>query len=793
MNAVDIDQDGWTDIFVCNDIGYNVVLWNIKGQFAIDTTNLFGELQESDAPGNYGSVWSDFDQDGDPDLYISKCKAGADVGDLRRKNQFYNNREGEFVSRAENMNVDYDDQSWTSDFFDFDNDGDFDLWVTNHLTNSLLIENRNGFFIDVTPISNISYICAVSQSLTLDINKDGWLDIITVGGPEFMHYGSPDLIYEEVYQPFEPYMVKSLAYGDFNHDAKIDLYATYGKGVEDRFWLNNYKDQHHLDVYVKGVESDMDGIGTRLKLYGAWGIQTREIRCGESYGISNSYVARFGMGSHETADSLVIVWASGKKQVVTDLSSNQYIHAVEGLWAIQSPPGFSYYSEICLGDTAELMAPPGFQYQWSTGDNGQGIMASESGFYQVKISKDGLSFYTLPGTEILMNPEIKPEIIFLSGDSVVCFGEEIIITCSNTSNLTWWDGGHDLERNITTSGSYSATVQGACDEMFDTEQVNIRFLDAPANSPKTENDTVATGEDALLIAEGGNIIWFESPNSEEIIHRGDSLILKNVTEDQNAYAANATIPFLQRVRVGKVATGNSTLEGASLISFFEANKDFKIISVDVYSQRTGERRIVIADFQGNEIWSYQAVMDTGFLTIPVNFNVQKSTRGLYQMYTDERVNEATFGVPFPFLEWSEDDIDFPYSALDLMQIINTSQVTIHYGHFFNWLVSPIDVICTGPRTEAWAIVDTTSGSLDHLPESLVVYPNPIHDYLKVQCESCTLRSISMFSIDGTLNKVYPISDGKRKFEISTQSLLPGIYFMKIVTSQGRYYTKIIRS
>lgn len=93
-NFVDINNDGWLDLFVCNDDGISRIYGN-DGQGNLQPQTGWLNLQTtipSDNSGNYGSIWTDFDQDGDLDLYISKCKGAAQLPtDPRRINQLFVN------------------------------------------------------------------------------------------------------------------------------------------------------------------------------------------------------------------------------------------------------------------------------------------------------------------------------------------------------------------------------------------------------------------------------------------------------------------------------------------------------------------------------------------------------------------------------------------------------------------------------------------------------------------------------------------------------------------------------
>ncbi|MCH9683507.1 MAG: VCBS repeat-containing protein, partial [Deltaproteobacteria bacterium] len=163
-NFADIDNDGTLDLFVCNDDGISSPYTNDgNGSFSFDFALIAAESTiPSDNSGNYGSVWSDYDSDGDLDLYIAKCRLGVqDNLDGRRVNLlFQNDGEGNYTDVAEAAGLRPLAQSWTVDFGDIDNDGDMDAIIINHDLPSGIYENMGpadmGTFVDITAQTGIA-------------------------------------------------------------------------------------------------------------------------------------------------------------------------------------------------------------------------------------------------------------------------------------------------------------------------------------------------------------------------------------------------------------------------------------------------------------------------------------------------------------------------------------------------------------------------------------------------------------------------------------------------------------
>jgi FG-GAP-like repeat len=179
----DINNDGWLDVFVCNDDSTNGVWKNDQtGSFLKDKMGFdFSSIPLNKQAGNYGIVFTDFDNDGDLDAYLSKCRAGVtDSTDARRINQLFVNTNGIFTDQAKQYNLADSSQSWVTEFQDIDNDGDIDAFIANHHSPSrLLLNNGAGHFTDITSTSGLlgNTPDGILQALMRDFDNDGYVGI----------------------------------------------------------------------------------------------------------------------------------------------------------------------------------------------------------------------------------------------------------------------------------------------------------------------------------------------------------------------------------------------------------------------------------------------------------------------------------------------------------------------------------------------------------------------------------------------------------------------------------------
>jgi hypothetical protein len=352
-NFADIDNDGALDIFACHDDGISSPYRNDgTGAFTRDLSLINpASTVPSDNSGNYGTVWTDYDNDGDIDLYLAKCRLGVNnPEDGRRLNLlFQNDGSGNYTDVAEPAGVRPHDQSWSSDFADVDNDGDLDMFLVAHQVGSHLFENQGpgaglGTFVDVTADSGmVADLEAIDLGINThfeDFDNDTFVDLIVTGrvGEHRLFINNGDFTFTAAADPFptDGHGIHSAVVGDFDDDGFPDVMAAFAtgyndpSGVADRLFINPGNDNNYVNVWLTGVVSNRSAAGARVEVTGEWGTQIREVRTGEAYGITNAGTRHFGLGAAEAVDSIVIRWPSGMVDTIEDPPINQTIHVVEG-------------------------------------------------------------------------------------------------------------------------------------------------------------------------------------------------------------------------------------------------------------------------------------------------------------------------------------------------------------------------------------------------------------------------------------------------------------------------------
>ena len=206
----DLDNDGLQDLFFTANMGPNKLYKNLGGlRFKDVTTTASPGLAGRSGHWKTGVTMADVNQDGLLDIYV--CYSGKGAPDTRRNELFINQGQLKFREAAREFGLDDPAYSNQAAFFDYDRDGDPDMFLLNHSIKKVdnleftkyrnipdsfagckLFENRNGKFHDVSDQSGIT-----RSSLTFglglvvaDINLDGWPDLYVTND-----YNEPDHLY----------------------------------------------------------------------------------------------------------------------------------------------------------------------------------------------------------------------------------------------------------------------------------------------------------------------------------------------------------------------------------------------------------------------------------------------------------------------------------------------------------------------------------------------------------------------------------------------------------------------
>jgi hypothetical protein len=349
-SLADFNNDGWTDIYVCNDFHENDYYYinNQDGTFTEQVDAAFSIISNF----SMGSDAADINADGLPDLItldmlpqkerILKETEGDDalyfiqqrLRKLGYKDQFarnmlqINNNNGKlFTEKALMDDVAATDWSWGALFADFNNDTHQDLFISNGILrrpNNLDFRNYvvNAFkgrnqddglawlfkSIDSMPSGKVPNKIFEGNSVTFNNRSGNWLSD-------------------------EPSLSNGAAYADLDLDGNLDLVLNNLNGPASIYKNINHSSSSYITFKLNYLKPNLNGIGTTINVYSGKKIQSKSLYKSRGFLSGMTDQLHFGLGKNAAIDSVVLIWPNLKKQVLTNLELNrlQEINYAQGL------------------------------------------------------------------------------------------------------------------------------------------------------------------------------------------------------------------------------------------------------------------------------------------------------------------------------------------------------------------------------------------------------------------------------------------------------------------------------
>ncbi|GJM44109.1 MAG: hypothetical protein DHS20C21_09510 [Gemmatimonadota bacterium] len=345
----DIDNDSYPDILVAAANGFdgvnheNRLLYNNgDGSFtAIDSTAVTDTLDAHTIP-----LFSDYDQDGDVDIFIGSGQVGTLSEDNLFRNMTIENGPWGFerITEAPIATELVNGQNWN--LIDYDNDGDMDAYLTNYgMVSNRLYRNDGGTYVTMTE-PDVGNIASVTGSYLGnswgDFDNDGDLDCFaTTDGPSTDKYwiNNGDGTFTEelasvVVTTGGPHY--SATIGDYDNDGDLDMYCNGRMGTQRMYRNDLANGNHSINLKLVGGgagKTNISALGTRVRakatIDGTPTWQIREVQAQNNFNGMNMLNVHFGFGSTTTIDSLEISWPSGDVMVMEAVATDQFLTVYE--------------------------------------------------------------------------------------------------------------------------------------------------------------------------------------------------------------------------------------------------------------------------------------------------------------------------------------------------------------------------------------------------------------------------------------------------------------------------------
>ncbi|MFT6865208.1 MAG: hypothetical protein ACJA08_000025 [Cyclobacteriaceae bacterium] len=346
---IDYNRDGWVDLFVTyrtkENEGFIQLYKNNQGNSFDDLTIRAGLKGKGNSVLTMTSF--DYNNDGWSDIFLAQ--------DWEQGNQLLrNNGNGTFTDVSIISNTNQKMNSMTATVTDYNEDGWFDIYVTNTREGTAFLRNnQDGTFTDVAEEMGLFVRSLTFGAIFFDADNDTDLDLHIVGGQVNYMFENPGngLPFRRVNNGWgfqsDGFFNNGFATGDYNGDGYLDLVKNSmtltgtGAGM-NTFWENNFSSNNYLMVDLEGTISNKSGIGAIITVYFSGRIFKRRVACGESFCSQLSYRQFFGLGENEIVEKVIVDWPSGNITEITDVAANQILHIVETTQGCTDPTSCNY-------------------------------------------------------------------------------------------------------------------------------------------------------------------------------------------------------------------------------------------------------------------------------------------------------------------------------------------------------------------------------------------------------------------------------------------------------------------
>ena len=310
----------------------------------------------SDPNGYYGLdvIWADFNNTGRPDIYVAN--------DSTPKFLYKNLGNGKFTDIGlESGTAVSDDGSEQASMGiavgDYNHTGRPSLYITNFSDENDLLYRNDGDW-NFTEVSYAAGVALPSLPFVkwgtafVDLDNDGWLDLIAVNGhvypqvdslPNGARYREPKLLQlnqkdgtfcdasDQAGKALtEPRVSRGLAVGDLFNDGNMDVVVGDIDGSPMLLRNKGIPGRHWAAFELNGTKSNRLALNARIAVVAGGMTQTDEVHSGGSYLSQNDLRLHFGLGSTDRIDKVEIRWPSGQKDTLTNLLADQVYEVVEG-------------------------------------------------------------------------------------------------------------------------------------------------------------------------------------------------------------------------------------------------------------------------------------------------------------------------------------------------------------------------------------------------------------------------------------------------------------------------------
>jgi enediyne biosynthesis protein E4 len=356
VTTADVNGDGLLDLYVAKG-GYrsgptcanSLYINNGDGTYRDIAT----EAGVADEGNGYCCSFCDYDNDGDPDLYVGNLN---DKDNLGTRRLYRNEGNLTFTDVTEKLGMRANGYNVTCLWLDVDNDGDQDLFLANSSgkgaaaavgfgANTLFRNNGDGTFTDISKESGVDIVTNSRGATFGDIDNDGDLDIYVTNSMNeslvFLNDGRGKFTESRAKTGGAVFYGHGCALGDLDNDGDLDLTVGNWRRPmasnpgEWKLFQNQTNNKNFLKLDIEGDRSNRSAVMSKVSLYDAGKAKTksalrayREVWAGSGTFPGNPLQVHFGADAARKYD-VVVLFPSGKEVVLRDITPGRTLKVVE--------------------------------------------------------------------------------------------------------------------------------------------------------------------------------------------------------------------------------------------------------------------------------------------------------------------------------------------------------------------------------------------------------------------------------------------------------------------------------
>jgi hypothetical protein len=469
-SAGDYNNDGWLDLYVCNNmyLNYTNLFYENNGDGTFTEKSALLGI-DNGMHATMMAVFFDYNNDNFQDIYVMNDHGDGDV-------IYSNNGDGTFTDISLYAQITDYSNSMSIGVCDFDNDSDQDVYISSTAAYGNVFYRNNGdsTFTNIAGDLGIQAYSDSWSSLWIDLNNDRFNELYVANDfGDYVPSGPPNVDdfywnYDGVFSetpivfPEEGFGTYGTSRGDFNNDGLPDFVVTTGQSEYAQVYESACGGNQSIKVTLEGLTSNRDGIGSRIESWSGGTYFHQYTFAGESYLGQYSQHIIIPLGSANVIDTLKIHWLSGWTDVFYGIEANSNLYIVEGSSLTNAQLNPVSQTQICNSDTIIISVNGIWQsVEWNNGYTSEELIVTETGEYYADVTNEYNQVFRTDTISIVISESPTYEVVYSQPTCYNLNNGSIEVITDSGMTIEWDDQSTEIERNNLHAGLYSFEVANA--------------------------------------------------------------------------------------------------------------------------------------------------------------------------------------------------------------------------------------------------------------------------------------------------------------------------------------------